>query len=1662
MGNKGLKRRKPLKELIKDILIVVFSLSLILTSIAGKVLANSGNYNMLGSNEALGSPLLNENFSLEDWNKWEMVVWGIFLSNFAIPLIDDYNSAFNSAADYGSGGNGYKALVFGSGADNAGKENLKSLLDYAVTSQRTGAISDIFVKYVELKPDGTISDIEITDEESEYKRATFRDMMLDTKDDGFGYIDVGDTHGSINLNLSKIEVNNYLDLATINSAKLPIFYIQKNGNYEVVLDYTDSWDYQLMSAWIGRGVTSDFADEYAEVSGQIYEANPSIRLDCFGNITVEYSGSRRMVFPAASNQHLTKTPKINLLNSIIFNGVNSNASKDELIKEGQQPVFDSFNWLFGGLSNSTGEYSGKAEYSGLVAFGSKVSNIPDGTAMLYYDLDSIIQYNLQNDGELKTSDKKIHYGKAVKELFDLDAGRESGNKYTLRLELSNIGSFASSKYGDSGIANSLYIMTRSLSMITNLLEDKKENSKKMLTHLKTPIGEQELFGEPVVIPVQMTTDKVNDKYGAMRQFINSLYTAYTDGIHNSSGDIKSSYALDILNSYDDQHDMLNGMMKDEDGTTSALLASFITNNRDTYTVDTSTVQFSQLQNAKVSVDEYFNFDIDGVEKHYRRENDGAMKDEAMPGRLIKAYTQSATMQTVSNILGVRPGTKFSMYSAYIYLTYLDWYGILGSDKGVSELNTTIFPESSDILNINIEEMVEVKTEEEKKSEILNYTYMLLHPTYGRDYRNDLIMSGLTDWVYKTYQGIVYGNASSSYSSQTLATRNEAGFLNVESYSSNFLTSWFIKTYAKIAIYLIAICVICMVIYGIMKGRKISWYLLSITSIVVSIIIVPCIGEIVPAVANSTVQDIFKDKATYWGISEAIANATLERQFLDTEVSSSSLSGLSENEKQDALKLIKSMNVVYLDRTLMLKMDISRKITSATTKDYESIQNLKSTRWLLPMIMRQFTGNNKTADYVYIPLGDLYDDLSNSYWYLKPEDALGNTTINSMQQTESGKEGVITDENLAKVGNKLTLQDRLERYPDYKDTTQNSFIKYEIPYKSVAYKNSYAESEYEDGGKELEELPHTYFYLINNDASFSLLDRVNGFNGESSDAYENYLINTLQQKNPNDMKALAYEIERTAGNYDRYDRSTVGSTFGYLWATESPYYYIYQSIKDSFNTSDTLATIIGKIQGDYLLLDNGQEARISFMHAGKTGYVRDILDLEEMFTNMIPYLYQMQITAGGFDGESGLLGDSKITEYDIYKENNQSWLFRSNWVTKLMESGKYDRPERIRDKDGNKYTVDNPMLADRYPAERPMVFSEAQMHAQGLDEADLTLIELKLVELNKTVADRWVLLLNYANLSGMNKETLLRQMATEATLEFNRALSPSTFNNSKSLYPIGLDLRSMSFDSIMKMLVINITKDSSFIYGDTMKGIIETSDLFTSLLLLLAAFLCAYIIPLVRTLALGLLFYLSLASVIYNIFASNRRKGGMLVGTIASSLIFLFITLIYYLVFSALMTMTSSDNVLTVDSIQANVGNPVWLFIIIILVSIAYIVALLYMSNFCIRHFRDMGLNAFKAGIEMISSTVGQKINGFMDKFTSGAEDLADGNIGRATTKINTGDTSVKVTVENGHMNVDIDSEVSEDYKSKGDDYIDNIDESYRKEIDDADEINREIEQGKKK
>ena len=1678
---------------LKKTIVWCLAMLCLLQSIVGSLeyVKGASNYNLLGSNEALGSPILDPSFTAEDWNKWEMLTWGIFLSNFPMPLVDDYDSAFNINSGKGSKGSGLKALQFGSGSDPANKNTITGLLNYAVTQQKSAGLKDIQVAYSPIKRDGIEkTKIDGTQPEGTLRAATFKDLfLLRSADDNDSWVKIEDTKGLVSPSTKIVPIDGdsvyegwssnfgkserYLSIATINEGSLPTFYINYGSGYESIFDYTDGWDAQLLTALIARVACGDFSSEFKDLFNDMWSKADQLplKMDCFGNIVVEYEGSRRVVIPASANQHLTSSPKINTLNSLLFCGLNGKTSGSELAVSGQQSISGWFGFdTIAGLINTT-----DIRFGGLPALGSHNTTIPQGLITLYYDLDTVMYDTYFHGGEAANGTKSVteetntvyntHYGKAVRKLFNQDAN-SSLNDYIFKIEAANMDKFDFGGFSDKKAGEALATMVNASGQIANIAGSSV--NAKVLTELITDTDKLKLFSDPVIVPVQMDTGRTKSKLnsaGAGRLYMSYIYDAFKNPKSTVAGELGTDYisTLMALDTSSTMKGFKEAILGTGDGKVNKIMASFVAEKTDLFTlkVDANKIAGADLGNKSNPFSGMKDTKVNGNSvAEIRFDEDGSL--DYFPGRLIKAYPTSEVLRSVGNILGVRDGTEFSAYSTYIYMTYLDWYGI-GMDKlnGTvkHDFNEHIFDGKEDMLNVDISTLAEIKSEEDKKKEVLNYTYMLLNPTEGKEYRNEIMNSFLNNFFYDNYQKIVYGNATSFYSDTTnsLATRNAAGFLSLNTYSENFTTGWFMKLYTKASIIIIGISFILIIIIGLLKNRKKTWFIVSLIVVINTVLIVPSAGELTPLIANNIVQKMFKSKMTYWAVAESVTNAKLESDYVNnTTLTTGYLSKLSKEEQSKVVNLVKSLNTIYLDRELMVKTDISRKVTQTESGNYAEIQNLRSARWLLPMIMRQFTANDSSADYVYVPLGDMYDDVSNLYWMYNPMDASSSGTVNGQQGTKTdnsaGNDG--TKNKGAKVETHITVSDRKKLFPDYIDTTSSSNSN-KIEYRCQAYE-----------GKQLDELTHTYFYLLRSDAV--PITRRSGFGGEyhNKSSFDDYVEQSLKSGKAKGFLSSATLLEQQAGNYKRSDRSTMNQSYGYLWATESPYPYFYSVVKDSFNTYDTLGAIVGSLQGQYKENSDGVEVRTSFMHSGETGYIKDIVDLQELFTNMVPYLYQMELTAGGTNGSNGVLGDKKIDGYELYKNNNKSWLFRSNWATKIMESPELVKKTTIRDSGNNKVTVKNPTLSTCYPSNRPMIFSEAQMHEEGLEEHQLSLVELKCISVNKEISRRWTLLLNYANIEGMTKEVLLRQMATEAVIAFNTEFSPNgILGSAYNMYPDGIELRAISFDSVMKMLMLNVTKDTSYIYGDTMQNIVENSDVISASLLLISAFLCSYLIPLIRDITMGLIFYLGFLAIIYALLSTTKQKVKVSCGYIISSFIFLGITLLYYGVFSALMAVTTSDSVLTVQSVQVNTGNPVWCFAIIIFVGVVYIIAMLKMIDFCFKHYRDMGMEVYTTVAGMITESLSGGFSGVMDKISGLGNNSSVSVSSSSISSSNSSSSSYRSDSNTNSYREDINSDETEQYRNDNKNEYDSSSYSYLEsdydDSTDALDIDREIEKGKK-
>ena len=1544
----------------------------------------------LGTPEALGSPILNSKFSSENWDKWEMIVYGIYLSNFCIPLVDSYESAFTTNSGYGSNGSGLNAMKIGSGNDSANNEIIESLTTQVINFQAQTATSQLYVAYTKIE-NGTLATKTDPNNGGTIRAARFSDLFpLDSKPEDTteekSWVDLPNIAWHI-LSYNELEYG----LNKVNEASLPTFYVKNGDKYIEVFDFTNAWDIQIMSAMINRAIESDnedtFYSNYSKLYGEDKNGNDGVEIgfDSYGNITSNLDGKNIIILPASANQHLTETKKINLINSWVLNDSVVNVSEN-IVNNGKQAMtyeehyinlLDLGGWLaeviqfFQGCNYKGGGVSAFGAKDGFF-LGAKGSEQEAGTVIMFKDTDSLLASG--------------YTGSIIPEL--MKSAKLEDNSIPLKIEIISEASLFGDKdpVGNGALQN----LVLSSSTLCNQLDTTQDFG---MTSILTPSGfEEDLFTDEVIVANQAAMD-VNNKSSSSyvtRQLINFMYDVYKSGsIDTDIGEITKDMVIDMTGAGKSWNEALNTVW-----------------------------MYYKAYNSEMIHTEY-------------------SADIITPGnRFTAVQIPSEELKQIANMFSGSDG-NFTTQAAYIYVTYLRFYGInsssiLGEAGGnTTTLNKELF-NSSAAKDSKLDNIGGIKSKEQREEEVLNLSYLMLTPDKeGIDYRNGIAKSNLTSFINNQYQAIVNnGNASGA--------PGKAGFLTVQSLEENPFTASLIEKYADIVIVIISIAIIVIIIAGLMMSKKFSWYLITVVIYINVILLLPSVGNISSTIPNKITNNLFGDKMTYWAISQQVADAEI-------------VNSIKENNSNNQLldELMSGLSLVSGDRTLTMKKDISSKVTTKLDENYRNAIQLHTARWILPIVMQQISASDESDinNYVYTSMLDTMDDASNVYMYYNPK---YKESIGTVSSTTDGEYGDSIEPNDRKS----------KRYEDYVDTSKMN------SYNGVNYRNTaYYDSNYN-------KMSHTYFYLLEakGSAGTALCKAENGVVDYTNiESYQNY-IDMNATSNIQAWESTAKHIEEVSDEYSRQDLSSIDSSYGYLLNSESVYNYMYQTVEDTFAYTETLGSLVGKIQGEYRDNSDGEQVRNNFMYATSesgmyTGETRDILDLQEFFTNNLPYMYKMWITAGGFDGKSGVFADREIEEHNYYEGNDISWLFRCNWAIKLMENKDFNGSCTVKDKDGERYKVDNMLNPKCYPENRPMIFSRAQQNAYELDDSDLSYVELKCVKVNEDTALRWTSLLNYASTPHMTKEIMLRQMAVDATMIFNNEFSTRTVASYKyALLPASLDLRSLSFDSIMKMIILNITKDASYVYGNTAETLISRIDVITAVLLLATAMVCTYIIPLTRNIIALVVLLLTAYAVIRSITSENKYKGRILIGALLTQGEIILIHTAYYMVFKLFVAMTSTDEVISVESVTASIesGNPVWAFIAIMAISIGYIVIMFRMTLKFIENREDLGFERYSMIANMISDKIQGGFNTVADRFsgTFGSH-AGNGSWGRKEDKENTvdrvavnvkqskGDT-VKVVVDNKDANN------SKEYNIEIDNYYDNSDINVTNE---KDRIDNEIEKG---
>jgi len=1650
---KSERKKASYKRIIAHILLSVFIISNILS-----LSAQATQINLLGTNAALGSPLVSENFTVDDWNSWEMLCFGIFLSNFCQPFEDDYASAFTEGASQGSKGRGLKALQFAAGGDVNTSGYLADMVSYCKESQAE-AYKPLYVRYGYYEYDENVGN-EVT---GDSRIAYFDDLipvLSNFQRDFEDEIKI-ETNSTIERPLVAYGIlqdydnlsSNILNKTYVDYAVIPTFYTTPNRVEEaVVFDMTENWDIQILKALFAKAfdkyASSDFAvteesgmddDEglNEELKKFIGQKCPLI-LDTYGNICIQYQGRQIIIIPASANQHITKTPSYNYVNSLVLNNfILSDAESNVIANAKEEPI-----------SSATGILWWRAKFN-------SVGNLPvrhteeikDGKLLITSDSDTQlmksiyeilknqepkkdVSYSLVADvGEGKaelaykhnvypgTIISEINFGKCFSDLLD----KNSMENQAIQFHITGANSVVKETKRDVS-KPSVETVLGAYGLLSTLFSIEGDNAD-VLDYFYVVEADNNLentklnlFSDAYYLAPSLTSD---DSDGS-KLYLNYFCKAMEGDTSGLDLKLDSVFTTEM-------RDKLYENLKVQKGFSNSWFSIISTDNpadKELHNLKANVIYKSFLKtfykmrnesdadlllNAESSISETDAlFDssqplVSSYNMKYAFPSSTGTDYKTLT-RVLKVYNPSSGFKALASVFNLEEGCQFELYSTSIYITYLEFYGLLGG-KNNHNFNETLFDKGY-FKNFLGENFKNGKTKEQMEEEAkINYYNMLSLDKKGKDYRKSLFKSFIESTCVEPLDDAMNKSGIGNVGAET-------SFLKVSMLEDNFLIGDIVKNHWKqISILLFGALSLIAIVAGAFSNKTLSWYLTILVASTTMVYSVPFYLDIAPIVIEKYINSNYKSAGSYWSLAESV----------EYDKNSNDL-GNSGDDNNKLISLLNTLNFLDTDSSLMIKLDISQKVISNTglnSSSYTELQRMKSARWLLPSLMRQISSDDGSYDYVSVPVTRLYDNFS-KIWIMYHGVAENVTTFNT--KTE--------DTSLLDLTEKESLWYGYENKNGYKSTAPAIYGASNST-KSISRVQSLNS-----------ESTHTGFYMLDDLKIQSVYDVLQK-EYVTKDDWINY-TNKVKNKDiivPGAFIDKANELLNDLNSYNQYT-GELKQEFGYLWTTENLGTYFYLLAKDTFDEAgagqaQNLKSLMVQLQGSYTEDDSGNEVRTSFMHYGTTGHERDVCDMEEVFTNLMPYMYQMMILANGDNDHNGILGTSKMVGNQFYSNNYQSWMFRTNWITKIYEDNLYSSSKVVvsKNEDGTingEYLVENISEPRCYPEERPMVFSEAQMYKQHLTPADLTFTELKILDFNRDVIRRWTTLVNYSNTEGLKKEHIYRQMAMEALFAFNETFTrDNILMKSKTLYPTNFDLRSISLITILRSLVCNLTNSNSYMYGDIALSLYQNNGFWNGYIAILFIYISMILFGWIRDFYMVFAFISALATLFFNFGSNSKNKFKSMFGWIITSVLFCILTMSYYCITNFLIGTPTADTLVNFQSVTStrlpSIPLILWSLFYVILTGCYIGILIFYFLNLWFWHkfglsIKDGGFgfyyqladkaitsiagaaekvgNKFSGGFRHWSSGISEKINNSQLVKTNKDEPLEVVNKDKKTTNTN--------------------------------------------------------------
>ena len=902
--------------------------------------------------------------------------------------------------------------------------------------------------------------------------------------------------------------------------------------------------------------------------------------------------------------------------------------------------------------------------------------------------------------------------------------------------------------------------------------------------------------------------------------------------------------------------------------------------------------------------------------------------------------------------------------------------------------------------------------------IMDWLYYLLHPTAGFEYFKQWLGNKLKQFFLGIHEDMTGTEGVGALAGSTRYL-SFTGYVTTPELSDMEWTSTMLTGYYNILVYIIIVVIFIMICFAVTGTLTIQRAVAGMLLFTGCAFLPPLAINGVIFGSNEIANRMYGDKLTYWALVQHQGYSSKLEEFATADSYSNYLKYLY-NANNDA-----SIDSVNGNNAVNVRWQAPKKMASLMLdQNAKQVFNGDMLKMMNGLFEKTFSGESYLDDDDALYMYRSYTDLANFSHYIYKGLSTGIQGYKSSPDLSSWP----ADMRLRwQVAAGSFQNDRASGYSNYNANNSddiNDALRLIIPLSSRIYADAVRDANVQAATTD------SYIGIDSRAFNFSL--------PIFSHSEMSFLESLAQEEfDPGNINGHTYVNEDYAGL----------AAYGLM--SENPFYYFSWLLYDNGLSCEDGST------GGYkdLILSSGKNA--FFYNVGLDGNIsgdmngelKDYMDLKSMFTYVIPYLKLGNDVVREWDELYGLKfytdvsleegheadytdDPEALAKYHVNLTISRLYNIYCPWLD-LMYDCSYAQPETISIY-GQKFTVDDPLDPQSYPDERPMVFSRSEMYAWGLDEGDLTQVELRIILTQDDAQQSLVNLLNYYN---FNDSVMDTAAAMQMAFAFNNNFSEiNAIGENHVIYPQNYELKNFSYDVYLRMILANATGEDLVVTGggDFYEVIVNNCSIITVLFILLSDMMCMYIIPALKICFVVLVFALSFIMIMACAIAEKGRLYKtllQLLECVGKPLLLFFLASVGFAWLICVMMGEGLTGVTGTMGMSVSFGDPTMTLVVVDLINIALIFCLVKIVIMMWRDLKKYGTMVGTAIAGAVTGTFAMAGNALKNAF--GGSSSETGGEANGGTSISSGGGGVSQGGDTTNVNIGGDSSSSNSNSSGG-------------------------------